>query len=235
MTLGMTSMPRPRPPPRARLCARPRARARARGARGGLTSLSARCLATGREPMISRIRLAWWREALERLDRAPPPAEPVLQALAAHVLPAGVSGAELAAMEEGWAMLLSDDVARPRTSSTRYAEARGGLLFRYSAPAARRGRTRRSSRPARRWALVDLARHSADPARRDAALDAAARIEAEATWPRAAAAARHAGGARRGAISNAARRRLGAARIAGADAAHAPPSAHRLLIRFRCI
>ena len=47
-------------------------------------------LAAGREPMVSRIRLAWWREALERLDREAPPPEPVLAALAAHVLPAGM-------------------------------------------------------------------------------------------------------------------------------------------------
>ena len=36
-------------------------------------------LATGREPMVSRIRLAWWREALEAARPAPPPPEPVLQ------------------------------------------------------------------------------------------------------------------------------------------------------------
>ena len=35
-------------------------------------------LTTGTEPMISRIRLAWWREALEKLATAPPPAEPLL-------------------------------------------------------------------------------------------------------------------------------------------------------------
>src|SRR5689334_18098035 len=64
-------------------------------------------LATGTQPLISQMRLAWWREALEALDRAPPPAEPVLQALAAHVLPA-VTGAELAALEEGWLVLLSE-------------------------------------------------------------------------------------------------------------------------------
>ena len=44
-------------------------------------------LATGTQPIVSQMRLAWWREALERLDSAPPPAEPVLQALATHVLP----------------------------------------------------------------------------------------------------------------------------------------------------
>ena len=58
-------------------------------------------LATGTQPLISQMRLAWWREALERLDRAPAPAEPLLQDLATHVL-AVVRGAELAAMEEGW-------------------------------------------------------------------------------------------------------------------------------------
>src|SRR3954463_16464203 len=58
-------------------------------------------LAGGREPMISRIKLAWWREALERLDREKAPAEPVLQALASHVLPAGVTGGELGGMGGG--------------------------------------------------------------------------------------------------------------------------------------
>ena len=58
--------------------------------------------------MVTRIRLAWWREALEKLDREAPPPEPVLRALAAAVLPT-VGGAELAAMEEGWSALLSGD------------------------------------------------------------------------------------------------------------------------------
>ena len=114
-------------------------------------------LATGTQPLISQMRLAWWREALERLDSAPPPAEPVLQALAAHVLPA-VSGAELAAMEEGWLVLLSDD-ALSEQDLAHYAERRGGLLFTYGArllgddafPVRRAGEL---------WALADLARHS---------------------------------------------------------------------------
>jgi 15-cis-phytoene synthase len=115
-------------------------------------------LAAGREPMVSRLRLAWWREALEALDGQAPPPEPLLQGLAEHVLPAGVSGAELAAMAEAWEILLSD---RPLTADeqVRYAALRGGLLFDLSArllgdpdfPVAASGRL---------WALVDLARHS---------------------------------------------------------------------------
>src|SRR3954469_8148024 len=65
-------------------------------------------VARRREPMVARIRLAWWREALERLASPPPPPEPVLQALAAQVLPAGISGAALAEMEEGWSLLLAE-------------------------------------------------------------------------------------------------------------------------------
>src|SRR3954470_13427363 len=89
-------------------------------------------LAGGREPMISRIKLAWWREALERLDRERAPAEPVLQALAEHVLPARVTGTALAAMTDGWDVLLSPE---PLTADelSLYAHARGGLLFRHSA------------------------------------------------------------------------------------------------------
>jgi phytoene synthase len=114
-------------------------------------------LATGTQPLISQMRLAWWREALERLDSAPPPAEPVLQALATHVLPR-VSGAELAAMEEGWLLLLCEGALTGAELAT-YADRRGGLLFAYSArllgdtafPVARAGAL---------WALADLARHS---------------------------------------------------------------------------
>ena len=114
-------------------------------------------LATGTQPLISQMRLAWWREALERLDHAPPPAEPVLQALSAHILPR-VTGTELAAMEEGWLMLLSEAPLNEGELG-RYAAMRGGLLFAYTArllggpdfPVARAGEA---------WVLADLARHS---------------------------------------------------------------------------
>ncbi|HEV7660547.1 MAG TPA: squalene/phytoene synthase family protein [Allosphingosinicella sp.] len=115
-------------------------------------------LAAGRDPTASRLRLAWWREALEGLDAREPPAEPLLRSLAGHVLPGGISGAELAAMAEGWEILLTD---RPLTAheQARYAALRGGLLFDFSArllgapdfPVAPSGAL---------WALVDLARHS---------------------------------------------------------------------------
>ena len=63
---------------------------------------------TTSEPALGAIRLAWWREALERLDTSPPPAEPRLQAVASELLPRGISGHHLAALEAGWTALLDE-------------------------------------------------------------------------------------------------------------------------------
>ena len=148
-----------------------------------LDSALASVLSTGREPLVSQIRLAWWREALEKLDTARAPGEPVLQGLAAHVLTAGISGTELAAMEAGWAVLLSSDPLRA-ADLDRYSSARGGLLFRCTA------RLLGESLPApgveaggAAWALVDLARHSAGEADAEAALDAVRASPAARRWP----------------------------------------------------
>lgn len=139
-------------------------------------------LATGTEPMISRIRLAWWREALEKLDTAPPPAEPLLEAVAAHLLPAGISGAELAAMEEGWAAIAPGEALTAENLDT-YAAARGARLFELSArllgdwdrPVGDAGK---------HWALMDLARHSAGQGDREAAHGRAAEDRFPRAWPR---------------------------------------------------
>jgi phytoene synthase len=61
------------------------------------------------QPALAAIRLAWWREALERLDSQPPPPEPRLRAVAAELLPRGITGAMLAELEDGWATLLDEE------------------------------------------------------------------------------------------------------------------------------
>ena len=132
--------------------------------------------------MVARIRLAWWREALERLDTDPPPPEPILQSVAAYVLPAGICGAALAGMEEGWSVLLAEGALDAAALQT-YAELRGGLLFRHSARLL--GAAHDVEEAGARWALVDLARHSANPDEAAAALKTAAGIAVEPTWPRA--------------------------------------------------
>ena len=66
------------------------------------------------EPQVGLIRLAWWREALERLDTQEPPAEPRLEAVATHCLPRGVTGTMLAEIEDGYAALVDHPVDEAR-------------------------------------------------------------------------------------------------------------------------
>lgn len=137
-------------------------------------------LSTGRDPMISRIRLAWWRESLEKLDREKAPAEPVLQAVARHLIPLGVTGEALSRMEEGWAVLLSTEPLDAEELQA-YARGRGGLLFGLSA------RLMGGDAPfiesaGEGWALVDLARHSGEPDA-GAALEQARHHRLPSVWP----------------------------------------------------
>lgn len=135
-------------------------------------------LATGTDRNLSRIRLAWWRDALARLDDMPAPPEPVLQGVQALVIPAGVTGAELAAMEEGWAILL--DEGAPDLDA--YARLRGGLLFRFSARIL--GASDPRAEPAGAlWALADLARHSSRRDEAARALEAAQAGQEQGKWP----------------------------------------------------
>jgi len=138
-------------------------------------------LATGSDAMISRIRLAWWRESLEKLDRERAPAEPVLQALGAYVIPAGITGAELAGMEEGWSQLLSHEPLT-RQELEAYAQKRGGLLYRFSARLLGDEQFPVEDAGAR-WALTDLARHSSSPEEIEGARAAARDRQSGTSWP----------------------------------------------------
>ena len=75
----------------------------------GIDDALCEVLKSSTQPALGAIRLAWWREALERLDHQPPPPEPRLQAAAAELLPRGVTGATLAGLEDGWATLLDEE------------------------------------------------------------------------------------------------------------------------------
>jgi phytoene synthase len=89
----------------------------------GIDAAMADVVARSTDPGLGRIKLAWWRERLEALDSNPPPAEPRLQAVADHLLPAGVMGSELAELEAGWATLLDSEF------DPELVAARGALLF----------------------------------------------------------------------------------------------------------
>ncbi len=81
-------------------------------------------VARSTDPGLGRIKLAWWREQLEALDSHPPPAEPRLEAVAGHLRPMGIGGAELAELEAGWATLLDAELDPALVAG------RGALVFR---------------------------------------------------------------------------------------------------------
>ena len=80
-------------------------------------------VARATQPALGAVKLAWWRERLEELDQGVVPAEPRLRAVAEHLLPRGVSGSELAALEDGWETLLEEQVEPRRIAD------RGAALF----------------------------------------------------------------------------------------------------------
>jgi len=127
------------------------------------------------EPMIGLMRLAWWREALEKLDRDPAPAEPLLGLIADTVLPRGVTGAALAAIEDGWTALL--DGEPDAEAIARHGRERGGNLF--SAAAALLGADDpRLTIAGEVWSLTDLGFRHSDGQVRKAALAHASALAA---------------------------------------------------------
>jgi 15-cis-phytoene synthase len=132
--------------------------------------------------MIGLMRLAWWREALERLDTGAAPAEPLLLATVEHLLPRGITGAMLAEIEDGWAALIDGEIDADAVA--RHARARGGQLFAIAA-----GLLGAPADPLRQagalWALADLSHRLSDPQARVTARVQAPALEVDA-WPRAA-------------------------------------------------
>lgn len=84
-------------------------------------------VAKATEPALAAIKLAWWGERLGEIDQGKVPAEPRLKAAAAHLLPRGITGEELAAIAPGWATLLDE-----WPDSSLIAE-RGAAIFRVAA------------------------------------------------------------------------------------------------------
>jgi phytoene synthase len=83
----------------------------------------AEVVARSTQPALGAIKLAWWRERLEELDQGKVPAEPRLQAAAVELLPRGISGSELAELEDGWLTLLEE------TPDAERALSRGAKIF----------------------------------------------------------------------------------------------------------
>ncbi len=116
-------------------------------------------LRTTREPIVGQMRLAWWRDALARLDSAPAPGEPVLQALAGTVVPSGVTGARLSEMVDGWEPLLGEVNA---ASIGAHAHHRGCLMFEAAAELLNAAPSDPVGLAGKSWALGDLAGNLSD-------------------------------------------------------------------------
>lgn len=113
-------------------------------------------VASTTEAILGEIRLAWWRESLTKLDIAPPPAQPVLAALAAEALPLGVRGQALEPLEDAFLALLLDERLAGRALDD-HLDRRGGTLF--GACATALGVAQPSARALGRvWALGQLVR-----------------------------------------------------------------------------
>ena len=138
-----------------------------------------------KEARLGQIRLAWWREALARLDTHPAPEEPLLRAIAEVLLPCGVTGATLGRIADGWVVLLS---APPLTETeiADHATERGAVCFTVAATVLGAAGADLSN-AGEVWSLVDLAFHLRDRPSAEMALAMARRRVARdgaRRWPR---------------------------------------------------
>jgi 15-cis-phytoene synthase len=144
--------------------------ASARAALGALLALDdslAQLLRTTREPALGQMRLAWWREALARLDEERAPAEPVLQALEREVLSKGLAGASLVPIVHGWEVLIEEE-ALDREALRRFGEGRGHLFVAAGAAMAASPQDPLFE-AGQGWALADLSRNLGRPEEADVA------------------------------------------------------------------
>lgn len=81
-------------------------------------------VARSTQPALGAVKLAWWGERLDELDQGIVPAEPRLRAASEHLLSRGITGSDLATIEDGWATLLDAEPNPERIAD------RGSKLFR---------------------------------------------------------------------------------------------------------
>ena len=130
-------------------------------------------VATTSEPGLGAIRLAWWRERLEELDKGGVPAEPRLRAVQKQLVERDIGGLELAKLEDAWLPMLD-----PFPWSERVVDGfglRGRILFSIGARLLG-GRADEAEAAGALWSLVDGAAHCSDPDSRQLLCSAARRM-----------------------------------------------------------
>jgi len=160
--------------------------AKFRPALAALWSLDAtlgRIVAARNQPIVTQMKLAWWRDALLVLDSGRVAAEPVLQAFARDALPQGVGIAAASDLAGGWEILAVAEQLTPELLSS-YAELRGRRLFDLSAQALGGEPAEWIARAGEGWALIDLGRRSTREDEAEAAFaEARARLLRRQKWP----------------------------------------------------
>lgn len=142
----------------------------------------ARIVARTHEPMLGQMRLAWWREALEKPVAERPRGDAVLDALGLHWQG---SEALLAAMVEGWEVLVTAEYLGA-AEAERFATGRGAFFAALADDSAAPPLAARLRAAGERWALADAAAGVSDPAERAVLVEAGlARGKPAAGLPRA--------------------------------------------------
>lgn len=137
---------------------------------------------TTSEPLIGRMRLTWWHEAIAALRERPPPAEPLLTTIADEIAMPEI----LLPLIDGWEVLL-DPLPLSAEQLGDYAAGRGAGLFDAATAVLGRQSGDAVCSAGKGWALVDLAFHISDRATATAAIDEARRAfeRAPRRWPNA--------------------------------------------------
>lgn len=117
-----------------------------------------RLVAQRREPLLTQMRLAWWRDRLNEEPTGFHHDEPLLDLLKGW----GPTRARLTALVDGWEALLVDP---PITDGAidLFAKGRGQAFAALAERCGVQGFADEARRAASNWALADLAARSADP------------------------------------------------------------------------
>ena len=135
--------------------------ARVRPAWLALLALDARLgqlLRGSREPILTQIRLAWWRDRLREPASAWPTGEPLLAALGAWK---GQHGG-LGALVDGWEMLLGE-APLPDGALTGFVAGRAAAMSALALVLERADMAAAAHQAGTGWAIADLAAHLSHP------------------------------------------------------------------------
>jgi phytoene synthase len=140
-----------------------------------LDSRLASILRSTTEPMLAQIRLAWWREMLERDAAERPAGEPVLAVIPAWREHQG----ELALLVEGWEHLVGSEPL-DESAMRAFCRGRGSAFAALAAVAGHEDARTDAFAAGEGWALADLAGKLDAPGERETAM----RLVREHDWRR---------------------------------------------------